>query len=108
MKLRPAKCELFKREVRDLGRLVSEDGVRIDPKDIEAVISLKEQKPTTVGELQQLLGFLSYYRTHIQDFSRIAQPLYELLQSRESVTTGEQSKSGKFGKKGTQLPSRAK
>ncbi len=105
VKLRPAKCEFFKREVRYVGRLVSEDGVRIDPKDIEAVISLKEKKPTTVGELRRLLGFLSYYRTYVQDFSRIAQPLYELLQSRGSVTAGEQSKTGK---KGTQLPSRAK
>lgn len=28
VKLRPAKCDLFKREVRYVGRLVSEDGVR--------------------------------------------------------------------------------
>lgn len=108
VKLRPAKCELFKREVRYLGRLVSEDGVRIDPKDLEAVLSLKEQKPTTVGELRRLLGFLSYYRTFIQDFSRIAKPLYELLQSQRSAASGEQNKSGKTERRGNQLPSRAK
>ncbi|KAL0177456.1 hypothetical protein M9458_026350, partial [Cirrhinus mrigala] len=72
VKLRPAKCELFKKEVRYVGRLVSAEGVRIDPSDLEAVLSLKERKPNTVG-------FLSYYRTFIQDFSRIAKPLYELL-----------------------------
>lgn len=108
VKLRPEKCELFKREVRYVGRLVSEDGVRIDPKDLEAVLSLKEQKPTTVGELRRLLGFLSYYRTFVQDFSRIAKPLYELLQSPSSVASGEQNKSGKTEKRKNQLSSRAK
>lgn len=108
VKLRPAKCELFKSEVRYVGRLVSEDGVRIDPKDLEAVLSLKDQKPTTVGELRRLLGFLSYYRTFIQDFSRIAKPLYELLQSRGSVASGEQNKLSKTEKRGNQLPSRMK
>lgn len=108
VKLRPAKCELFKREVRYVGRLVSEDGVRIDPKDLEAVLSLKGQKPTTVGELRRLLGFLSYYRTFIQDFSRIAKPLYELLQSRGTIAAEEQNKSGEVGKRGNQLPSRVK
>lgn len=41
------------------------DGFCIDPKDLDAVLSLKEQKPTTVGELHRLLGFISYYRTYI-------------------------------------------
>ncbi|KAI7789706.1 hypothetical protein IRJ41_001809 [Triplophysa rosa] len=108
VRLRPAKCELFKREVRYVGKLVSEDGVRIDPKDLDAVLSLKEQKPTTVRELRRLLGFLSYYRTYIQDFSRIAKPLYELLQSRGTVAAEGQTKSGKGEKRGNQLPSRAK
>uniref|UniRef100_A0AAV2MPQ2 ribonuclease H n=1 Tax=Knipowitschia caucasica TaxID=637954 RepID=A0AAV2MPQ2_KNICA len=47
VKLRPTKCELFKAEVRYVGRLVSADGVRVDPKDIEAVKSLSQKKPTT-------------------------------------------------------------
>uniref|UniRef100_A0AAV2LAN4 ribonuclease H n=1 Tax=Knipowitschia caucasica TaxID=637954 RepID=A0AAV2LAN4_KNICA len=50
VKLRPTKCELFKAEVRYVGRLVSADGVRVDPKDIEAVKSLSQKKPTTVGD----------------------------------------------------------
>lgn len=43
------------------------------------MLSLKEKQPNTVGEVRQILGFLSYYRSYIQDFSRIAKPLYELL-----------------------------
>lgn len=36
-------------------------------------------KPATVGDVQQLFGFPSYYRQDIQDFSRKAKPLYDLL-----------------------------
>lgn len=80
VKLKPAKCELFRKEVRYVGRLVSADGVKVDPKDIEAVQALKHKRPQTVGEVRQLLGFLSYYRTYVQDFSSIAKTLYDLLQ----------------------------
>ncbi|MGL5295231.1 MAG: ribonuclease H family protein, partial [Aeromonas sp.] len=93
---------------RYVGRLVSVDGFCIDPKDLDAVLSLKEQKPTTVGELHRLLGFISYYRTYIQDFSRIAKPLYVLLQFRGTVVAEGQAKAGKVGKKWNQFPSRTK
>lgn len=103
VKLRPTKCELFKSEVRYVGRLVSADGVRVDPKDIQAVLSLREKRPSTVGEVRQLLGFLSYYRMFIQDFSRVAKPLYELLQVKghpdEAQRKGQR-------KKGAQLSSK--
>ncbi|RXN13837.1 Retrovirus-related Pol poly from transposon [Labeo rohita] len=79
VKLKPRKCELFKKEVRYLGRIVSAEGSRMDSADTVAVTALKEQKPSTVGELRRILGLLSYYRQYIKDFSRIASPLYDLL-----------------------------
>ncbi|KAL6483733.1 hypothetical protein MHYP_G00086050 [Metynnis hypsauchen] len=54
VKLRPEKCDLFRREVRYVGRLVSSEGVRIDPKDLDAVLCLKDKTPQTVGELLQV------------------------------------------------------
>ncbi|KAL6483998.1 hypothetical protein MHYP_G00088710 [Metynnis hypsauchen] len=75
IKLRPTKCELFRHQVRYVGRLVSGEGVQIDPKDLEAVRQLGERRPATVGGVRALLGFLSYYRSFIQDFSRLARPL---------------------------------
>lgn len=111
IKLRPAKCELFKKQIRYLGRLVSGEGVQIDPKDLDAVICLKEKKPRTVGELRTLLGFLSYYRSFVQDFSRLARPLFDLLQSSHE-TNNENKPAPKSGKGRTkkdnknQLPSR--
>ncbi|XP_061896494.1 uncharacterized protein LOC133645661 [Entelurus aequoreus] len=82
VKLKPEKCELFRKEVRYVGRLVSAEGVRVDPKDLEAVQALAQKTPQTVGDVRQLMAFLSYYRTYVQDFSRIAKPLYDLLQVR--------------------------
>ncbi|GAA6094840.1 uncharacterized protein LOC113008246 [Tachysurus ichikawai] len=66
VKLRAEKCEMFQKEVRYVGRLVSAEGVRIDPKD-----PLKTKTPQTVGDLRRVLGFLSYYRSYIQDFARL-------------------------------------
>lgn len=57
----------------------------MDPKDIEAVQALNDKRPQTAGEVRQLLGFLSYYRTYVQDFSQIAKPLYELLQVKTDI-----------------------
>lgn len=81
VKLRPNKCELFKRQIRYVGRLVTNEGVQIDPKDLEAVYQLRDQEPKNVREVRALLGFLGYYRTFIQDFSRLARPLFKLIES---------------------------
>lgn len=64
---------------------MSADGVRVDPKDLEAVRVLKHRTPKTVGDVRQVLGFLSYYRSFVQDFSRIAQPLYDLLKVQSDI-----------------------
>ena len=85
VKLTPRKCEIFKNQVRFLGRLVSKDGHTMDPADIAPVQALKQQKPTTIGELRKLLGFISYYRSYIPNFSRRAKPLYDLLSSDKPV-----------------------
>ena len=106
VKLRPTKCELFKPEVRYVGRLVSATGVRVDPKDLDAVRVLRDKTPNTIGDLRRILGFLSYYRAYIQDFSRIAKPLYELLQVKDTVPESQHSKLKGGKKRGTQLPSK--
>ncbi len=84
-----------------MGRLVSAQGVRIDPKDLDAVRSLASRTPQTVGDVRKLTGFLGYYRSYIQDFSRIAKPIYELLQVKPEQAAVVRGKS-----KGPQLPSR--
>ena len=82
---------------------MSADGCRIDPKDLDAILSLKNKTPQTVGDLRRLLGFLGYYRSYIQDFSRIARPLYQLLQGRAGAS---QVQPARRKTKGQQLASK--
>ena len=103
VKLRAEKCEMFQKEVRYVGRLVSAQGVRVDPKDLDAVLALKTKPPQTVGDLRQILGFLSYYRSYVQDFAKIAKPLYELLQVKSSMP---QTPPSHCKSRGPQLPSK--
>ncbi len=110
VKLTPKKCELFKSSVRFLGKLVTEEGYTMDPAEMAPVMALKEKAPATVGELRQMLGFLSYYRPFISNFSRLAHPLYNLLTAPNpenhtpDPTVKRPSKTGK--KNNGHLPSR--
>ena len=95
VKLRSSKCNFFKQEVRYLGRLISKNGYRPDPKDTEALEKFKDP-PKTIGELRSLLGFLGYYRCYVQDFSKRIRPLYSLLKINDSGgTVGKTKKLGK-------------
>jgi len=87
IKLKPSKCRLFRHEVKFLGHIVSADGYKIDHADIEAVKSLREQKPKNIGEVRRLLGFLGFFRKYIPNFSRRAKKLFALLETKDMKTT---------------------
>ena len=61
-----------------LGYIISEEGIRVDPKKIEVII---EWKPTrNVTEVHSFLGLASYYRRFVKGFSMTAAPMTRLLQ----------------------------
>lgn len=74
--------------------MVSEEGYTIDPAEIAPVQALKDQTPSAVGELSRVLGFLSYYRVYIPDFSKMAKPILLAADpaSRQNSTTGVKTK----------------
>ena len=76
LKLKARKCQLFQKEVEYLGHVVSSDGIRTDPKKIEAVQNWPT--PENVTELRAFIGLCSYYRRFIQGFADIAKPLHRL------------------------------
>ena len=79
VKPKPKECTMFQREVLFLGRIVSEEGYKLDPSTVAPILRMKETPPKTVNEARKLMGFLNYYRRYIENFSRIAKPIYDLV-----------------------------
>ena len=77
LKLKPTKCKLFRKEVEYLGRIVSGHGIKADPTKVMAVE--KWPLPTDIREIRSFIGFCSYYRDFIPNFSRISAPLQALM-----------------------------
>lgn len=73
LKLKPSKCNLFRRKINFLGHVVSEEGVSCDPNKLEKVKNWPN--PINVKQVKQFLGLASYYRKYVPDFSTIANPL---------------------------------
>ncbi len=66
----------MQKEVLYLGHVVSAAGVRPNPAKTEAVSAYPV--PKNVHDLRQFLGLANYYRWFVRDFSKIAEPLYQL------------------------------
>ena len=63
-------------ELEYLGHIVTAEGVKPNPRKIEAVKNFKI--PTNSTEVKSFLGLAGYYRKFIRNFSKIAKPLPEL------------------------------
>ena len=72
------KCKFCEQEIEYLGHIAGKDGLKPDPKKIEKIKNLKP--PTNLKEVQSIMGLCQYYRTFVQDFSKIAKPIYQLTQ----------------------------
>ena len=53
-----SKCEFWMNELSFLGRIVSKEGIRVDPKKIEVVVEWKP--PRNVTEVRSFLGLAGY------------------------------------------------
>ena len=83
IKIKPSKCNFFKREVSYLGRLISAEGYTVDPRSTEALTTKIRKRPTNISELRSLLGLIGSFRRSIPNFSQTVKPLYQLLKDKE-------------------------
>ena len=82
--LKPSKCEFFKKRVEYLEHIVSENGIKTNPKKIEAIV--KWPQPQTVTQMRSFLGFCNYYGKFIHRYTQIAKPLYKLISGDQAKT----------------------
>ena len=67
LKLKASKTHLFKDQVVFLGHLVTKDGLKMVPDYLRRISEWPT--PRTVKELNTTLGFFSYYRSYIVNYS---------------------------------------
>ncbi|XP_075473392.1 uncharacterized protein LOC142504403 [Primulina tabacum] len=72
------KCEFWLKSVSFLGHVISEAGVSVDPKKVEAITEWP--KPKNAADIRSFLGLAGYYRKFVEGFSSIAIPLTKLTQ----------------------------
>ena len=60
IKLNAEKCRFGLNEIDYLSYIVTPDGVKPNPKKIQAIQAM--ERPTTVTEVRHLIGMVQYYR----------------------------------------------
>ena len=73
-----------------MGHIISSDGVKPDPKKIEAVKNFARLK--NPKNIKQFLGLAGYYRRFIKNFATRAKPLTNLLMKQVTFKWGLKKK----------------
>jgi hypothetical protein len=82
-----AKSSFAQKEVKYLGHIMDEQGIRPDPKKVEAVQTWPV--PKNVYDVRSFLGLVNYFGKFIEHYSKIAVPLMNLTKkSHPWVWTG--------------------
>src|SRR6478609_11054836 len=82
-----AKSSFAQKEIEYLGHIVDKQGIRPDPKKVEAVKTWPV--PKSVHDVRSFLGLVNYFRKFIEHYSEIAVPLTNLTKkSHPWVWTG--------------------
>ena len=89
-KMRVAKCDFMKSEIKCLGRVVFAEGVKPGPK---AVAKLRDWEDSQQNGNAEILGFANYYREFIPWHAKLVAPLHAVTGLNGTFTWGpEQQK----------------
>uniref|UniRef100_A0A0N5BFS5 RNA-directed DNA polymerase n=1 Tax=Strongyloides papillosus TaxID=174720 RepID=A0A0N5BFS5_STREA len=77
IKITLEKTEFGKAEIKYLGFMLSENGIRPDPKKVQAI--KEKEAPKNDKEVRAFIGMYSFFRRHIQNFAKIADPLHKIV-----------------------------
>lgn len=77
LKINIEKSVFCKSELKYLGHIVGNGGIKTDPDKIKAITEL--QAPTDVSGVRRIIGMAAWYSKFIANFTEIVAPLHELL-----------------------------
>jgi hypothetical protein len=81
--LNPKKSHFAMQEGKILGHIVSKDGIKIDPKRVEAIDTINI--PRNVKEIQSFLGKIIFLRRFIPNFAEIVKLITDMLKKNSEV-----------------------
>ena len=84
------KCEFSKTEVKFLGHILSQDGIRSDPDKVAAIVNM--EGPTTVKELRRFLGMVNQLSKFMPHIAEMTKPLRDLLSKKNEWMWGQSQK----------------
>lgn len=76
MKLSRDKCEFLQKSTQFLGQVVSAEGIRTCPKNVEAITSMKQI--SSVDDVKHFLGLVNFYAKFVPNLSTVSEPLNRL------------------------------
>jgi transposase InsO family protein len=76
------KSKFCKKELRYLGYVLDEQGLRTDPDKVSVVVNFPA--PRTLKELRRFIGMCGWYRRFIGDFATPIAPMSELLKTKNN------------------------
>ena len=82
-----SKCEFWLKEVQFMGHMVSNEGIKVDPTKIAAVLDW--ERPRTPTEVRSFMGLVGYYQRFVKDFAKKATPLTKLTRKNEKFIWNE-------------------
>jgi hypothetical protein len=69
------KCKMLLTEGIVLGHHLSVEGIKVDPAKIEVIVNLPS--PRTQKDVRSFLGHAGYYRRFIENFTKVASPMFK-------------------------------
>jgi Reverse transcriptase (RNA-dependent DNA polymerase) len=84
MKINEPKCTFYTRKIEFLDYIVGSDGIKIDPKKVQAVKDWPILRNMT--EVQKFMRFANFYRQFIKNYLGIATLLTDLIRKDRTFT----------------------
>ena len=75
--LKLGKCSLVTQKAKWCGRIVTVEGIALDPRCIDGLLSM--QRPETAGDLQQFICAINWMRKGIPEYNKNVGPFQALL-----------------------------